>query len=141
MHLSFYKATRYDIRGKKHLKTLGKYYVFDLRLKNIMLSRMNTNLGSMIENIVYLKLIKDGWNVFVGKYDDLEIDFVCFKENQTKYVQVALSIPESSTRETDNLLIVRDNYERIVVTYDYKDVGMIDGIKIIHLTTFLTTTT
>ena len=137
----FYKATRYDIRGKKHLKTLGKYYVVDLGLKNIMLGRMNTNLGSMIENIVYLKLIKDGWNVFVGKYDDLEIDFVCFKENQTKYVQVALSIPESSTRETDNLLIVRDNYERIVVTYDYKDVGMIDGIKIIHLTTFLTTTT
>ena len=77
----------------------------------------------------------------MGKYDDLEIDFVCFKENQTKYVQVALSLPESSTRETDNLLIVRDNYERIVVTYDYKDVGMIDGIKIIHLTTFLTTTT
>ena len=60
---------------------------------------MNTNLGSMIENIVYLKLIKDGWNVFVGKYDDLEIDFVCFKENQTKYVQVALSIPESSTEK------------------------------------------
>ncbi|MDY0139336.1 MAG: hypothetical protein RBR50_06530 [Candidatus Izemoplasmatales bacterium] len=58
-----------------------------------------------------------------------------------KYVQVALSIPENSTRETDNLLIVRDNYERIVVTYDYKDVGMIDGIKIIHLTTFLTTIT
>lgn len=106
-----------------------------------MLGRVNTNLGSMIENIVYLKLIKDGWNVFVGKYDDLEIDFVCFKENQTKYVQVALSLPESSTRETDNLLIVRDNYERIVVTYDYKDVGMIDGINIIHLTTFLTTTT
>ncbi|MDD3382602.1 MAG: ATP-binding protein [Bacilli bacterium] len=133
----FYKATRYDIRGKEHLKTLGKYYVVDLGLKNIMLGRMNSNLGSMIENIVYLKLIKDGWNVFVGKYDDLEIDFVCFKDDRIQYVQVTLSIPESSTRETDNLLIVRDNYERIVVTYDYKDVGVIDGVKIIHLTTFL----
>jgi uncharacterized protein len=75
--------------------------------------------------------------VFVGKYDNLEIDFVCFKDNRTNYVQVTSSLPENSTRETDNLLIVRDNYERVVVTYDYKNVGMIDGIKIVHLTTFL----
>ena len=133
----FYKATRYDIRGKEHLKTLGKYYVVDLGLKNIMLGRMNSNLGSMIENIVYLKLINDGWHVFVGKYDDLEIDFVCFKDTYTKYVQVTLSMPINSTRETDNLLLVKDNYERIIVTYDYKDVGVIAGIKIVHLTTFL----
>ncbi|MFA7378473.1 MAG: ATP-binding protein [Bacilli bacterium] len=133
----FYKATRYDIRGKEHLKTLGKYYVVDLGLKNIMLGRMNSNLGSMIENIVYLKLINDGWHVFVGKYDDLEIDFVCFKDTYTKYVQVTSSMPLNSTRETDNLLHVKDNYERIIVTYDYKDVGVIDGIKIVHLTTFL----
>jgi hypothetical protein len=133
----FYKATRYDIRGKEHLKTLGKYYVVDLGLKNIMLGRMNSNLGSMIENIVYLKLIHEGWNVFVGKYDDLEIDFVCFKDNYTKYVQVTLSMPVNSTRETDNLLLVKDNYERVIVTYDYKDVGVIDGIKIVHLTSFL----
>lgn len=133
----FYKATRYDIRGKEHLKTLGKYYVVDLGLKNIMLGRMNSNLGSMIENIVYLKLIQEGWNVFVGKYDDSEIDFVCFKDSYTKYVQVTLSMPVNSSRETDNLLVVKDNYERIIVTYDYKDVGIVDGIKIIHLTTFL----
>lgn len=133
----FYKATRYDIRGKEYLKTLGKYYVVDLGLKNIMLGRMNSNLGSMIENIVYLKLINDGWHVFVGKYDDSEIDFVCFKDTDTKYVQVTLSLPINSTRETDNLLLVKDNYERIIVTYDYKDVGVIDGIKIVHLTTFL----
>lgn len=133
----FYKATRYDIRGKEHLKTLGKYYVVDLGLKNIMLGRMNSNLGSMIENIVYLKLIQEGWHVFVGKYDDLEIDFVCFKDNYTKYVQVTLSMPVNSTRETDNLLVVKDNYERTIVTFDYKDVGVVDGIKIVHLTSFL----
>jgi uncharacterized protein len=133
----FYKATRYDIRGKEHLKTLGKYYVVDLGLKNIMLGRMNSNLGSMIENIVYLKLIQEGWHVFVGKYVDLEIDFVCFKDTYTKYVQVTLSMPINSTRETDNLLLVKDNYERVIVTYDYKDVGLIDGIKIVHLTSFL----
>src|SRR5690606_5473485 len=84
-----------------------------------------------------LKLIKDGWNVFVGKYDDLEIDFVCFKDTDTKYIQVTLSMPQNSTRETDNLLVVKDNYERLIITYDYKDVGIIDGIKIVHLSTFL----
>lgn len=134
----FYKVNRYDIRGKEHLKTLGKYYVVDMGFKNIMLGRMNTNLGSMVENMVYLKLIRDGWSVFVGKYDDVEIDFVCFKENQTKYVQVTLSIPPNSTRESDNLLLIKDNYERVIVTYDYKDVGFIAGIEVIHLTDFLT---
>jgi predicted AAA+ superfamily ATPase len=134
----FYKVNRYDIRGKERLKTLGKYYVVDMGFKNIMLGRMNTNLGTMVENIVYLKLIKDGWNVFVGKYDNVKIDFVCFKENQTKYVQVTLSIPPNSTRESDNLLLIKDNYERVIVTYDYKDVGFIDGIEVIHLTDFLT---
>ena len=133
----FYKAHRYDIRGKEHLKTLGKYYVVDLGLKNIMLGRMNSNLGSMVKNIVYLKLISDGWNVFVGKYDDLEIDFVCFRGSETKYIQVTLSMPKNSKRESDNLLLIRDNYERLIVTYDYSDVGVIDGIKVIHLTEFL----
>lgn len=133
----FYKAHRYDIRGKEHLKTLGKYYVVDLGLKNIMLGRMNSNLGSMVKNIVYLKLISDGWNVFVGKYDDLEIDFVCFRGSETKYIQVTLSMPKNSKRESDNLLLIRDNYERLIVTYDYSDVGVIDGIKVIHLTDFL----
>ena len=101
----FYKATRYDIRGKEHLKTLGKYYVVDTGLKNVMLGRMNSNLGSMVENIVYLKLIKDGWSVFVGKYDNREIDFVCFRDEETKYVQVTLSLPLKSKRETENLLL------------------------------------
>jgi len=133
----FYNAKRYDIRGKEYLKTLGKYYVVDLGIKNIMLGRMNINLGSTIENIVYLKLIQEGWNIFVGKYDNLEIDFVCFKENRTKYIQVTLTIPKDSKRETDNLLLIRDNYERLVVTYDYKDVGSVDGIKIVHLKDFL----
>ncbi len=134
----FYKATRYDIRGKEHLKTLGKYYVVDTGLKNVMLERMNSNLGSMVENIVYLKLIKDGWSVFVGKYDNREIDFVCFRDEETKYVQVTLSLPLKSKRETENLLLIKDNYKRIIVTYDYKDVGVIDGIEVIHLSDFLT---
>lgn len=135
----FYKVNRYDIRGKERLKTLGKYYVVDLGLKNVMLGRNNTNLGYAIENVVYLKLIQSGYQVFVGKYDNQEIDFVCFKDGITKYVQVMLSMPLNSQRESDNLLNIRDNYERIIVTYDYKDVGMVDGIPVIHLKDFLLT--
>lgn len=133
----FYKVSRYDLRGKERLKTLGKYYVVDLGLKNVVLGRANTNLGYMVENIVYLKLLQSGHQVFVGKYDNTEIDFVCFKDGKTKYIQVALSMPENSKRETDNLLKIRDNYERLIVTYDYKDVGVIEGIEIVHLKDFL----
>lgn len=133
----FYKVNRYDIRGKERLKTLGKYYVVDLGLKNVVLGRINTNLGSMIENLVYLKLLQEEYDVFVGKYNDVEIDFVCFKEEVVKYVQVTLSIPKNSKRETNNLLNINDNYERIIVTNNYSDVGIIDGIKVIHLTDFL----
>lgn len=133
----FYKVNRYDLRGKERLKTLGKYYVVDLGLKNVVLGRANTNLGYMVENIVYLKLLQSGHQVFVGKYDNTEIDFVCFKDGKTKYIQVALSMPENSKRETDNLLKIRDNYERLIVTYDYKDVGVIEGIEIVHLKDFL----
>lgn len=133
----FYKVNRYDIKGKERFKTLGKYYVVDLGLKNVVLGRVNTNLGSMIENLVYLKLLQEGYDVFVGKYNDVEIDFVCFKEEVVKYVQVTLSIPKNSKRETNNLLNINDNYERIIVTNNYSDVGIIDGIKVVYLTDFL----
>ncbi len=133
----FYKVNRYDLRGKERLKTLGKYYVVDLGLKNAMLSRSNTNLGYAVENIVFLKLIQSGYQVFVGKYESQEIDFVCFKDDDIKYVQVMLSMPENSRRESHNLLNIRDNYDRLIITYDYKDVGMVDGIPIVHLKDFL----
>lgn len=133
----FYKAPRYDIRGKEYLKTLGKYYVVDLGLKNMALGRKNTNLGAMVENVVYLELIRRGYRVFVGKYDDREIDFVAFKEEETLYVQVMLSFPKHSKRESENLLLIKDHYQRLIITYDYKDVGVIAGIPVIHLTQFL----
>lgn len=133
----FYKAIRYDIRGKEHLKTLGKYYVSDIGLRNIALGRFDQNMGQVIENLVYLKLIRDGWDVYVGKLDDKEIDFVCFGHGRVKYVQVTPSIPKGSKRESDNLLLIKDNYEKVIVTYDYKDVGTVDGIEVIHLTDFL----
>lgn len=133
----FYKAVRYDIRGKERLKTLGKYYAVDTGLRNSVLGRLDTDMGSQIENIVYLKLKQSGYEVFVGKYDVYEIDFVCFKNNRTLYVQVAYELPKNDDRETRNLLMIRDNYDRMVVTMNYFDVGKIDGIDIVHLYDFL----
>lgn len=134
---TFYKAVRYDIRGKERLKTLGKYYVVDTGIRNSVLGRLNTDMGSQIENIVFLKLMQSGYEVFVGKYDDVEIDFVCFKNEVVKYIQVTYEMPKDSNREIRNLLLVRDNYERIIVTMNYFDVGNVNGIQIIHLYDFL----
>ena len=133
----FYKAQRYDIRGKERLKTLGKYYVVDLGLRNTMLQRTTTNRGSQLENVVYLKLINEGYDVFVGKYDKYEIDFVCFKGEEVKYVQVAYEIPKDNDRESRNLLMIKENYEKIIITMNYLDVGIIDGVKVVHVIDFL----
>ncbi len=133
----FYKAQRYDIRGKERLKTLGKYYIVDSGLRNTMLQRSTTNRGSLLENIVYLKLITEGYDVFVGKYNEREIDFVCFKNEKTKYIQVTYEIPKDDDRETRNLLFIQDNYEKLVITMNYLDVGNVAGVEVKHVIDFL----
>lgn len=133
----FYKAVRYDIRGKERLKTLGKYYCVDTGLRNSVLNRLNMDLGSQIENIVYLKLVQSGYRVFVGKYDQIEVDFVCFKDKEQKYVQVAWQLPKNDRREFESLLKIPDNYERLIVTMDQSAVGNFEGIKVEYLVDFL----
>lgn len=135
----FYRAERYDIRGKMRLKTLGKYYVVDLGLRNFVLGRPDINRGSQIENVVFLRLLQGGYKVFVGKYDEKEIDFVCFKGQKVKYIQVCERLPKDSDREIDNLLLARDNYERLVVTMNTLDVGVRRGIEVMHIHDFLLT--
>lgn len=132
-----YKANRYDIRGKEKLKTLSKYYAVDTGIRNSLLNRLNINLGSQIENIVYLHLIRSGFQVFVGKYDTAEIDFVCFNVEQVLYIQVVYELPKSKEREFDSLLKIPNNYRRILVTNNANDVGTFEGIPIIHLLDFL----
>lgn len=105
----FYKAERFDIRGKERLKTLAKYYIVDLGLRNAVLGKNRGNYGIQLENVVYLELVRRGYEVSVGKFNDTEIDFVCNKSNKILYVQVAQTIPDSSKRETDNLKNIRDN--------------------------------
>lgn len=133
----FYKADRYDIRGKERLKTLSKYYVVDLGLRNTVLGRNRGNYGAQLENIVFLELIRRGYEVTVGKLDEKEIDFVCRSTKETLYVQVAYELPQSSTRETDNLMNIPDNYRKVLITGNQMDTGTIDGIEVIHIIDFL----
>ncbi len=134
---AFYHVERYDIRGKERLKTLGKYYAVDLGLRNYVLGRTDISRGSQIENLVFLRLLQGGYKVFVGKYDDKEIDFVCFRGKTVKYIQVCEQLPKDSDREIDNLLLIRDNYDRLVVTMNTLDVGSRHGVEIIHIYDFL----
>lgn len=134
----FYKANRYDLRGKKWLSTPSKYYVVDNGLRNTHLHRaFSDNFGHQIENIVYIELLRRGYSVDVGRYGDQEIDFIAHKGNQIEYYQVTQRIPDDSKRETDNLRFLPDNYKKIVLTLDKMDTGNIAGIDIIYLLDWL----
>jgi predicted AAA+ superfamily ATPase len=131
----FYKVDRYDVRGKNYLKTLGKYYAVDNGIRNIKLGKSG-NLGSQIENIVYIELKRRGFDVFTGNIDGKEIDFVCFKNGDIQYYQVTYQMPDNS-REQDNLLLIKDNYKKTIITANRMDVGEINGIEIVHIVDFL----
>lgn len=127
----FYRARRYDIRGKKWLQTLSKYYVVDTGLRNIQLNRSSRDsLGHQLENIVYIELLRRGYKVDIGNYDNKEIDFIARKGEQVKYYQVTLQLPEDSTWETDNLIMIPDAFEKIVLSLDQNDVGIVNGVQV-----------
>ncbi|KRL63415.1 ATP-binding protein [Lactobacillus psittaci] len=134
----FYKVPRYDIRGKELLKGQGKFYAVDLGFVRSQLRRERINRGSKIENLVYLELLSRGYEVFVGKYDTKEIDFVAKNDSDTLYIQVTDQIPQNNTRETDNFLHLPTGYRKIIITNNWDDVGVIDGIEVVHITDFLT---
>lgn len=134
----FYKARRYDIRGKKWLQTLNKYYVVDIGLRDTQLNKdYRDNLGHELENIVFIELLRRGYKVDVGSYENKEIDFLARKGKKTKYYQVTLHLPDSSTRETDNLRFIPDGYEKTVLSLDRNDVGIVDGIKVEYVLDWL----
>ncbi len=134
----FYKIPRYDIRGKELLKGQGKFYAVDLGFVRSQLRRERINRGSKIENLVYLELLSRDYEVFVGKYDTKEIDFVAKNDSDTLYIQVTNQIPQNNTRETDNFLHLPTGYRKIIITNNWDDVGVIDGIEVVHITDFLT---
>ena len=127
-----YKASRYDIKGKQYLKTGEKYYVSDLGLRYYMLGRKLGNRGHILENIVYLELIRRGYEVYIGKVDDFEVDFVAINSNGKKYFQVCETLRDNEnkilTRELNSLQKISDNYEKTILTMDKIPLSNEEGI-------------
>lgn len=139
-----YKASRYDIKGKQYLKTGEKYYVSDLGLRYFILGRKIGDYGHILENIVYLELLRRGYDVFVGKVDEYEVDFVTVNNNGKMYVQVAETLRglgENDTkifdRELKPLKKIDDNYEKIILTADKIPLSNEEGIKIMNVLEWL----
>ena len=133
-----YKISRYDIKGKEYLKTGDKYYVCDLGLINYLLGGVK-DYGSILENIIFLELKRRGYEIYIGKYDEEEVDFVIKNNDGIKYIQVALSVRDEDTlkRELTPLKNIKDNYPKYLITLDY-DTNDFDGIKQISAIDFLT---
>ena len=133
-----YKAERYDVKGKQHLKSLEKYYAVDMGLRKLLLGQKNTDIGHILENIVYFELVRRGFEVCIGKVDDLEIDFIAEKDSDKEYYQVSASVldPNTFEREIEPLRRVHDNYPKYIVTMD-EITSNNEGIKQINVIDFL----
>ena len=132
-----YRCQRYDLKGKSVLKTQEKFYLADPSLKYCMMGFNPKSIASMLENIVYFELRRRGYQVYIGKNETKEIDFVAVQRDERIYVQVCRKLPEESDREVANLLEIRDHYPKYVVTLDELAGGNINGVKIVHLVDFL----
>ena len=138
----FYKVGRYDIKGKLHLKSEGKYYCCDTGLRNMILGISNKDIGHQIENIVYLELLRRGYTINIGKSGrGAEVDFVAVRDKKTEYYQVSATVLDENTlkRELESLYQIKDNYPKFLITLDGFQ-GDHDGIQQINLIDWLTET-
>lgn len=133
------KVNRTELRGKKILEIGQKYYFEDLGLRHALLGYRTTDIGKVLENIVYLHLRVAGYEVHVGKYDDKEIDFVCQRGNDKLYIQVTYLLADERTikREFGNLELISDNYPKYVLSMDEQAQGNRNGIEHLHVRDFL----
>ena len=132
-----YPCHRYDIQGKSILKTQEKYYLADVTLKYCLLGYNRKMLDGALENIVFLEMKRRGYDVFIGKNASKAIDFIGVRRDEKLYVQVCVQLPENSDREIGNLMEIPDHYPKYVVTTNRMDVGIDNGIRIMHLADFL----
>ena len=132
-----YPCQRYVLQGKSVLKTQEKYYLSDISIKYSKMGFNKEMTSAMLENIVYLEMKRRGYDVYIGKNDTKEIDFVGIRRDEKIYVQVCVELPTESTRETDNLMDIKDHYHKYVVCMDDLGVGNENGIEIVHITDFL----
>lgn len=127
-----YPAKRYNIKGRQLLKTMEKYYLVDVALRNTLLGSANADFGRILENVVYLELLRRYPNVYIGKTDAFEIDFVAVNMQEVAYYQVAATVRDEATleRELHPLKMVKDNYPKTVLSLDVAPVAYHNGIKI-----------
>lgn len=135
----FYKADRYDIKGKDYLKTGDKYYVTDLGIRYFLLGRKEGDRGHILENIVYLELKRRGYDVYVGKIDDYEIDFVAINSKGIEYYQVSETVRNKDTldRELKPLKAIKDNHPKYLLINDIDPESNFDGIRKINIIDWL----
>lgn len=138
-----YQAKRYNIKGKQYLKTLEKYYVVDIGLRYMLLGSRSTDVGHILENVIYLELLRRGYDVYVGKIDDLEVDFVAQDQKKTIYYQVAATVRDENTlkRELSPLQKISDHYPKVILTLDDDPEADYDGIRRINALDWLIGTT
>ncbi|MEE0652090.1 MAG: ATP-binding protein [Segatella copri] len=129
-----YEVKRYNIKGKQLLKTLGKYYLVDIGLRRMLLGSRSFDAGRILENIVFLELLRRQKKVYIGKMDNLEVDFVAIDENDITYYQVAATVRDEKTlkRELASLQQIKDQYPKYILTLDEDPTADYDGIKRIN---------
>ena len=134
-----YKVNRYDLKGKKFLKTLEKYYIVDIGIRNKLTGLRDTDYGHVLENIVYLELLNRGYKIAIGKIGPLEVDFVATKTNEKIYYQVSATIMNEDTRKRElrPLKKIDDNYPKYVLTMDKNIFKDYSGIKVKNIIDFL----
>lgn len=129
-----YQAKRYNIKGKQYLKTLEKYYVVDIGLRYMLIGSSQADAGHILENVIYLELLRRGYDVYVGKVGEFEVDFVAQNGKGTVYFQVALSVRDDKTldRELRPLRAIKDHYPKVLLTMDEDPEIHYDGIRRIN---------
>ena len=135
----FYEIKRFDIKGKEYLRTLGKYYIVDIGLRNYLLGIRNRDSGHCLENIVYFELIRRGYDVAIGKIDNSEVDFIATTADKKIYIQVTESMNNEIVRERElrPLQKIKDNYEKIILSLDPGLTASYEGIKSLNVIDWL----
>ena len=134
-----YQAKRYNIRGRQHLRTLEKYYVVDLAFRSMLIGSRATDVGHILENVIYLELIRRGFDVYVGKIDSLEVDFITFSHGEVAYYQVAESVRDPATlaRELAPFAKISDHWPKYLLTRDEDPDEYYDGVRKLNALSWL----